>query len=161
MRQEARRVYAPPMRSAVPMIAMLLVVAGCTPAPHAPEASVENALVTLPAVQGRPGAAYFTVRSNHEGTRLTGISSPRVGRIELHETVSEGGASRMRPLAEAVVSPESPLVFEPGGRHAMLFDMAPDLRVGDRLSLTFAFDPAPPVTVDVEVRGPGQVHSGH
>ena len=149
------------MRSAVPMIAMLLTAAGCTPAPHAPEASVENAVVTLPAVRGRPGAAYFTVRSNHEGTRLTGISSPRAGRVELHETVSEGGASRMRPLTEAVVSPEAPLVFEPGGKHAMLFDMATELRPGDRLGLTFTFDPAPPVTVEAEVRGPGQVHPGH
>ena len=41
----------------------------------------------------------------------------------------------------------------------MLFDLDPGLRVGDRLTLTFRFDPAPPAIVEADVRGPGD--AGH
>ena len=41
---------------------------------------VERAVVTLPAVPGRPGAAYFTLRSNGDRHRLAGISSARIAR---------------------------------------------------------------------------------
>ena len=47
------------------------------------------------------------------------------------------------------------LVFEPGGRHAMLFGLSPKVKAGDRIPLTFSFNVAPPVTVDAEVRGAG------
>ena len=116
----------------------------------------------LPAAPGRPGAAYFTLRTNHDATRLIGIDSAGVGRIELHETVNAGGVSRMAPLANATFSPNAPLVFAPGGTHAMLVDIEPSLRPGDRLALTFRFDPARSVTVLAEVRGPGDAgHGSH
>ena len=51
--------------------------------------------------------------------------------------------------------------FEPGAKHAMLFGVDPALKVGDRLSLTFTFEGAPPVTVEADVRGPGQAHGAH
>ena len=143
------------------MLAVLLLAAACGSAPHSPEASVEDVVVTLPAVTGRPGAAYFTVRTNHSPTRLTGITSPRVGRVELHETVEQNGVATMRPIGEASFSPDNPLIFAPGGSHAMLFEVDPALRPGDRLSLTFALEPAPAVTVEAEVRGPGQAHMDH
>ena len=86
----------------------------------------------------------------------------RFGRIELHETLSENGVSRMVPLEDATFGPGEPLVFEPGGRHAMLFDMDPALAPGSTIPLVFRFDPAPPVTVEAEVHGPGGVgHEDH
>ncbi|MGZ8349128.1 MAG: copper chaperone PCu(A)C [Allosphingosinicella sp.] len=143
------------MRRAATILAMMLLVQACQRAPEEPRVEVEDAVVTLPAVPGRPGAAYFMLRTNHDPTRLTGIVSQRVRRIELHESMNHDGMMRMAPLAVASFSPDAPLLFEPGGRHAMLFGIDPALRVGDRLSLTFRFDPAPPVTVEAEVRGPG------
>ena len=149
------------MRKAVPLLVSLFFASACASEPHMPQAEVEEPVVTLPAVAGRPGAAYFTIRTNHAPTRLTGIASPRVGRIELHETVQQNGVSQMRPVADAAFSPDAPLVFAPGGRHAMLFDLDPALRAGDRLSLSFSFDGVPAVTVEAEVRGPGQAHRDH
>ncbi|WP_129791185.1 copper chaperone PCu(A)C [Sphingosinicella sp. CPCC 101087] len=150
------------MRKALPIIALLLLAPACSREPDPPGVTVENAVATLPAVPGRPGAAYFVLRTNVDPTRLTGIESPRVGRVELHETMEHAGTARMAPLADAGFTPDAPLQFAPGGRHAMLFDMDPALRVGDRLTLTFRFDPAPPVTVEAEVRGPGDAgHGAH
>ena len=100
------------------------------------------------------------MRGTGGGGTLHGIASPRAERIELHETRSEGGMSRMAALERVAVG-DGEVRFEPGGKHAMLFGVDPALKVGDRISLTFTFEGAPSVTVDAEVRGPGQAHAGH
>lgn len=144
----------------VAAVAALLLAASCEQAPTEARVTVDEAVVTLPATPGRPGAAYFTLRTNRDVTRLAGIDSAGISRIELHETVREGGVSRMAPLANPTFSPKAPLVFAPGGRHAMLLGIDPSLRPGDRLALTFRFDLATPVTALAEVRGPGDVGDG-
>ena len=154
-RQEARATAEKATGGLVAALAALLLAAGCEQSPPEPRVTVDRAVVTLPAVPGRPGAAYFTLQTNTDATRLVGIDSAGVGRIELHETVTAGGVSRMAPLADPTFAPDAPLVFSAGGRHAMLLDIEPSLRPGDRLAMTFRFDPAPPVTVLAEVRGPG------
>jgi copper(I)-binding protein len=148
------------MKRRVPILSALITLSGCGAASEEPRASVENAVVTLPAVPGRPGAAYFTLRGNRPA-RLTAISSAQIGRIELHQTMNMAGMSRMAPLEAVPIGPEAPTVFEPGGRHAMLFDIAPAVQAGGRVRLTFTVDPLPPVTVEAEVRGPGDAHAGH
>lgn len=140
------------MKRLVPILAVLIAAPGCERAPPEPVVTVEDAVLTLPVLPGRPGAAYFTLRTNHDPTRLTAVSSPRIGRIELHESADAGGVTRMRPVANPAFAPGAPLLFAPGGRHAMLFDMDPSIRPGGTVPLTFRFDRAPPVTVDAAVR---------
>jgi periplasmic copper chaperone A len=106
------------VRSAVPILAALLFVRACDTAPAEPRVTVEGAVVMLPIIPGRPGAAYFVLRTNNDPTRLTGVASPRIGRIELHETVSEGSVARMRPLESTTFAPDEPLAFAAGRRHA-------------------------------------------
>ncbi|HYI63372.1 MAG TPA: copper chaperone PCu(A)C [Allosphingosinicella sp.] len=146
------------MRTCVPIMAALLAAAGCGGPPEPGRARIENPVVTLPAVPGRPGAAYFSIRTNRTA-RLAAVSSPAIGRIELHESTSRGGMSRMGPLRDARLSPAAPMTFAPGGRHAMLFGIAQSVRVGQRVALTFTFDGLPPVSVEADVRGPGD--AGH
>lgn len=149
------------MKRLVPILAALIVLTAC--GGSSGPVQVENAVVTLPPVPGRPGAAYFTIRANREPLRLEGVVSPSAERIELHQTLHEGGAMRMKPMppAGAEIAAGRPLVFEPGGNHAMLFGLGPALRPGGRISLTFRFSSAGPVTVEAEVRGPGQGHAAH
>ena len=136
---------------------------GCGPAAEAPQIIVENAVMTAPALPGGPGAAYFTLRTNVGPSRLVSVTSPSTRTIELHQTREEGGRTSMVPLdaGGATFSPGRPLVFAPGGKHAMLIDVAPGLVPGGKVRLTFNVDPAPPVTVEAEVRGPGQAHAQH
>ena len=130
-----------------------LALVGCQDG--GPRVTVEDAVVTLPAVSGRPGAAYFRLETNRDGTRLTDVASAKAGRVELHER-------GMRPAAGFDFTPAQPLLFEPGGRHAMLFDLDPSLRPGANIALTFSFEGAPPVTAEAEVRAPGDTgHEGH
>ena len=139
----------------------MAATAGCGRAPEEPRVTVQHVAVTLPAIRGRPGAAYFTLRTNTNPTNLIGVTSPLVQRIELHESGSKGGVSSMKPLEETVFPGRGVLAFQPGGKHAMLFGIDPWVKAGGKIPLTFTFDPAPAVTVEAEVRGPGDVHDGH
>jgi len=148
------------MRILVPTLATLLALCACEATPENPAATVTDAVVKLPPVPGRPGAAYFTIRANRE-TRLTGISSPAAQRIELHESVTRGNMMTMRPIADVPVTLGSSVVFAPGGKHAMLFDISPTVQPGGTMRLTLTFDGLPPVSVDARVEGFGAEHADH
>jgi copper(I)-binding protein len=133
------------------LAALALLLAGC--GERKPDGiAVSKAWVRLPAVKGEAGAAYFTIEGGAEGTRLTGISSPMASRIELHESMEHGGMSAMRALKAVEFDYRRRIQFAPGGKHAMLFGINKAVKPGASIPLTFAFDTAPPVTVDAEVR---------
>jgi copper(I)-binding protein len=136
---------------------------GCDRPPADGTVRVEQAWVRLPALKSRPGGAYFRMEAGSEGTRLIGVSSPAVRWIELHETQMQGSRAKMKRRKEIEFPSRGALVFEPGGRHAMLFGIGARVKPGDRIPLTFSFNVAPPVTVEAEVRAAGDEapHGGH
>lgn len=137
------------------LFAAAAALAGCNaPNSDSQAVRVEGAIVTLPAVAGRPGAAYFTMTAPGEGVRLQRVESASAGRTELHE-------AGMRPVAEVPLPAGEAASFAPGGRHVMLFELDPALQPGGRIALTFTFAGAAPVTAQAEVRAPGDVHGGH
>jgi hypothetical protein len=125
-----------------------------------PRVTVETARVQLPLARGRPGTAYFTLETNSRPMQLVGLSSPQVKRIELHDSRDDKGVMRMEKL-DTLPFERDELAFEPGGKHAMLFGIAPSVKAGDRISLSFTFDPAPPVTVEAEVVAAGDAAATH
>lgn len=151
-----------PIRIAA-LLAAAITIPACDRAPPEPQVTVDNAVVTVPAVPGGTGAAYFTLRTSNDPSRLAAITSPAIGSVEFHNSRQENGVSRMERLhpGEATFTPSDPLVFAPGGKHAMLTGMDPSLRPGGKVTLTFEVEPAASVTVEADVRGPGQGHSGH
>ena len=142
----------------LPLAALL---AACSPGD--PAVNVTDAVVRLPAVQGNPGAAYFTLRTNHRPMRILGVSSPQIQRIELHESEMVGGRMRMGPLEDNSFAAEGVKRFEEGGPHAMLFGLDPAVRAGGTVRLNFDFDNAPDVSMDVQVESAGGAsgHAGH
>jgi hypothetical protein len=144
-------------------VAALLALASCNVDRSQPAVTVSDAWVQLPVVKGRPGAAYFTLASNNEPTKLVAVASPRIERIELHGTADEAGVARMRPLArdDLVFPDDLKMTFAPGGRHAMLFGIDPALKPGDRVTLTFELEPMGPANVEAEVRAFRQSHDAH
>jgi hypothetical protein len=150
--------------AAVGIAAAFLLLGACQSKPREPK--VEDAWVRMPAVQGQPGAAYFRLEGNIEGTRLTSVTSPLVRRIELHETVEKNGVTKMEKRKDVEFPYRGALEFKPGGRHAMLFGISKAVKPGGTVPLTFSFNTAPPVTVDAEVRDAsgepaGESHKGH
>ncbi len=133
-----------------------LLAAGCH-RPPATELNVTSAWVRLPAVGGRPGAAYFTMQGGAKAERLTRVDSPSAERAELHEGGMMDGMMTMRPMAGVDVPAGGSVAFAPGGNHAMLFGINPALRSGGTLPLRFHFASGATRTADAKIVAAGDL----
>ena len=154
------------MRSSLlPVLAFGLVLAACDATPQQPPieaaepaghvVTVADAWIRLPAVSGRTASGYFTAEAGAMPETITNVTSPSPGRVEMHESMSSGGLSSMKEMEVAPFTADEPLVFEPGGKHLMLFSLDPTVKPGETLALTFTFSRARPVTVDAKVIAAG------
>jgi periplasmic copper chaperone A len=134
------------MKRLVSMIGALLLLQGCNQA-SAPAPPQPSATVRLAAVPGRPAAGYFELRVQGDRGALLSVTSPQAGRMELHETMDMGNMSTMRPLDRVPVRDGETLRFAPGGRHLMIYDLAPNLAAGGRIDLVLHFERGDPVTL--------------
>ena len=148
------------MRALIVTACAALALLACNGTPDEPRVIVEDAVVTLPAVPGRPGAAYFELRANRTPTNLVSLTSPLIRKIELHESRTRNGKTSMAPIDNTAFPGNGVMEFKPGGKHAMLTGIDKSVKVGSKIPITFTFDPAPAVTVEAEVRGPGDGHEG-
>lgn len=133
---------------------MLLAACGSEPAPD-PAEPVEDAWVRLPAVEGRPGAAYFTLNGGEAGDVLVAVDSPEVATVELHESRMDGRAMTMRPVASIEVPAGGSVTLAPRGLHAMLFGIAEGAEAGGTLPLNLRFDSGRDIQVAARVVGAG------
>lgn len=145
--------------AAAALLAMCLPLAGCSKPRRTDGVTVEDAWVRLPVVAGRPGAAYFTLRNGGPATTLEGVASAKVGRIELHESMGDGGVMRMSALPTVELPAGATVTFEPSGKHAMLFDVDPAVKPGDRMTLRFSVRPN--ITIDAEAEVRAATDAGH
>lgn len=140
------------MRAFPGIVAAALLLAGCgKPA----ELGASNAWVRLPAVAGRPGAAYFTLQGGAQADTLLAVSTPAALRAELHETLDHQGMKSMRPAGDVAVPAGGKVEFAPGGRHVMLFDLGPNVKPGTRVPLALAFAGGKRLEVQAQVVGAG------
>ena len=146
---------------AATLIAFCPILASCDSGPNEPAVTIEDVRITLPAVKGRPGGGYFTAEADALPEAVVAVSAPPPIRVEIHESMGTGRMMSMQAIPSAAFEPGRALVFEPGGKHLMLFDIDPAVKVGDTIPLTFRFAKAPPVTVEAKVLGPGQGHATH
>ncbi len=135
------------------LMGIAVALSGCQAAP-----SVHDAWVRLPAVPGRPAAAYAEVKGGATDTAVVRISTPAAGRSEMHLSSNDAaGHMSMTPIDAAALRAGQTASFAPGGMHVMLFDLRDDLRIGGTIPLTFHFrdDEVRPITVDARLVGAG------
>ena len=141
--------------SSLPVLALLGALAGC----HrglGPLPTVDHAWVRLAAVPGRPSAAYFTLHGGTGPARLVAVASPDAGDIELHDSMTNaGGMMTMTPLDGVDVAPGGTVAFAPGGKHAMVYGLAPGIAPGGRVKLSFRFAKGQPAVLDARTVGAG------
>jgi copper(I)-binding protein len=136
---------------AVPLL-VALALAGCgQPA----QLSVTNAWVRLPAVPGRPAAAYFTVHGGPTDATLINVTTDTAIRTELHESKDAGGQMTMAKLDTVRVPAKTDVAFAPGGRHVMVFDINPSVKRGGTMTFTFTFADATRILQDARVIAAG------
>jgi copper(I)-binding protein len=135
------------------IFATLLAVTGCA---QQPDSAVSDGMVRLPAVEGSPGAAYFTLHGGDAGRTLVTVESPDAGRAEMHDMTMTNGMMKMAPLTQGVVIPKNGTVtFAPGGKHVMLFGMKAGLKPGDPILLNFTFANGETAQLMAEAESPG------
>lgn len=146
-----------PAFSALPAILACLALAACQPG-KGDAVQVRYAWARLSPVAGRPAALYFTLTGRDGATdRLVAIDSAVVKRIELHESMGGGmdGMTTMKPLAGVDVPARGSALFQPGGKHAMLFDVDPAIRPGTAIPLRFRFASGTAVEAEAKTVGAG------
>lgn len=121
---------------------------------------VSDAGIRLPAVTGRPAAGFLMVTSD-KADALTGVSTPKAGRVEMHSVAAENGVMRMRAQTSMAVPAGGMLHMGPGGNHLMLFDLASDVKAGDTVPLILTFQSGATVTANARVSAPGAMPASH
>ena len=124
------------MRLVLSALAATLALSACAPPA---QLDADQAYVRLPAVKGRPAAAYFTLHGGTADATLISVGSTVSIRAEMHETMKSGNMASMKPLDQIAVPANATIQFTPGGRHAMLFDMNPGIKPGSAVPLVFQF----------------------
>lgn len=108
-----------------------------------------------PHPQGRDvTAAYFTVYlAEGRADRFVGAEIDGAERVELHghSMDPDNGMMRMHEIGTQDISDAGPMVFVPGGRHLMVFGLAPASE-GDTIPGRLIFERAGAVDVVFEVR---------
>jgi copper(I)-binding protein len=132
------------MRLPFAVLALLASLAGCNSGTRT-VVTINEPWVRLAAVPDRPAAGYATVTASANRGDLIRVSSPRAKRVEMHETMTHGSMTGMRPVDR--IETGEPIVFAPGGRHLMLFDLDPGAKPGGKADLVFHFEHGDPVTV--------------
>lgn len=86
---------------------------------------------------------------------ITGASSPAYGSVELHETRTVRGVSRMREVSELRIAPDGAAVLKPGGLHLMLMEPRAALQPGSRVAIEFQLKDGGVLRGEFEVRAAG------
>ncbi len=89
-----------------------------------------------------PGAAmlagYATLNNAGDAPlEVLTVQSDAFRMASLHETVDDGGVSRMRELHGLALAPGESVRLKPGGMHLMLMQPRRDVHAGDKVEMTF------------------------
>ena len=85
-------------------------------------------------------SGYLTIDNRGaEDRTLVGVAVEGSSRAELH-TIEQGADAVMRRVESLTIPAGSSVVLEPGGTHAMIFDVNPPLVVGNPATITLTFE---------------------
>ena len=116
-------------------LAVLLALTGCQPK----AIYVNDGYVRLSAVPRHPAVAYFTLHGVAADATLVSVTSEVAIRAELHESMQKGNMASMKPIDHVALPAASKVVFAPGGKHVMLYDINPTIVPGRTVPLLFTF----------------------
>jgi copper(I)-binding protein len=129
----------------------LLLVACGDPAPT----YVDQVYIRLSPNKDTPSAGYFIVHGGDTATQLRGVLTDYALRVEMHESVSQGGMMTMKPLSSVDIPAKSTVAFAPGGKHLMLWGVN-DTAIGrGKMELTFLLANGDRLPVDAVIQKPG------
>jgi copper(I)-binding protein len=139
------------------MLFRLVVLTGLLAAPvaaHAGSIQVSEAF-TRSAPAGGVGGVFLTIVNAGAADRLTGATSPEATKAELHQSISDNGVMKMRPVDGLDIPAGGTVKLVPGGYHLMLVGLKQGLTVGGHLPVTLVFQNAGKIEVEANIVKPG------
>lgn len=126
---------------------------GTTQSASADQVSVSDAWVKA-VPSGMTGAFAVLTNEGEREVRLESVSTDRAGKVELHETVSDGsGGMTMRPKQGGfAIAAGDEHELAPGGDHIMLMGVTEALAPGEEISLVLHFADGSTKTVTALVK---------
>ncbi|WP_213982096.1 copper chaperone PCu(A)C [Sphingomonas sp. dw_22] len=133
-------------------IVAVAFLSACQPA----ETKADGAWVRLPAVAGRPGAAYFSLHGGAKPDTLVAVSAPFALRAEMHESMKgDHGMMSMAPVKDIALPAGETVTFAPGGKHVMLFSVGPNVKAGDTVPVILSLASGARLEASAKVVGAG------
>lgn len=115
---------------------------------------VDQAWVRLSPNKDTPSAGYFVAHGGDAGGQLRGVLTDYALKVEMHETVNEGGVMKMKPVDSVDIPAKGKVEFKPGGKHLMLWGVN-DTAIGrGKMQLTFLMANGDRLLVDAVIRKP-------
>ena len=130
----------------VPAI-LLLAAAG-----DASTVTVDHPWARATAGNATTGAAYVTLTETGAADTLTGTSTPAAKTAEVHETISDNGVMKMRPVGPLPLMAGTPVKMEPGGKHIMLMGLKAPIKAGETVPLTLTVEGEDKQRTTVEIK---------
>jgi hypothetical protein len=125
--------------------------------------AVANAWAIVSPKGSKVAAGYFIVANGGtENDKLVSATSPRAGRIELHEITLDGKVAKMRPVENGVdVPPGGSTMLKEDGLHVMFLDVDAPFTEGETIPVTLTFEKAGNVEITMQVKRGGQSIAQH
>lgn len=148
-------------------VALLIALAACGDAREQPPAAreapatlrVEEAWATPTPGGVDVSAGYLTlVNDTAAEDVLVSASSPRAGRVEIHEMAMEGGVMQMRAVDRLAIPAGGSIELAPSGRHLMFYGVTQPFAEGETIPVTLTFEHAGAIDVSLPVQRPGATH---
>ena len=126
------------------------------------ELQIENAWVRAQGDAAGMSAAYFTLcNAGMEPVTIEGLSTPVAGLVEFHETSRDAaGVVAMAPTGAITLAPGEKVIFEPGGKHAMLMSLSAPIVEGGTTTLTLELSGGKTVSAEAKALSPVEA-AGH
>ena len=102
-------------------------------------------------VPGQKATGAFMKITAQQPSKLVAASTPVAGITEIHEMKMDKDVMRMSAVAALDLPAGKTVELKPGGYHVMLMQLVEPLEVGRTIRVTFVFEVAGEVVVDVPV----------
>jgi len=115
---------------------------------------IENAWIR-PSSENMATALYFAIENNNAAPdTLFKVDCDFAGKVEIHETYSQGDMMGMRKVDFIIIDGKSSFEFKPGGYHVMLMKLKKDINDGDKENFTLHFKKAGEIKITAVAKKP-------
>ena len=100
-------------------------------------------------------ALYFAIENNNAAPdTLFKVDCDFAGKVEIHETYSQGDMMGMRKVDFIIIDGKSSCEFKPCGYHVMLMKLKKDINDGDKENFTLHFKKAGEIKITAVAKKP-------